>query len=670
MFGSEELRKSCSHLKRDPAGSIGSALALGFSCIFFVFCIFPSISWAVDPEALTRDGLMKKARQTGGQGKYEDAAAIYRQLIQNNAKDIEALLGLARVLSWQKKYQKSAAIYQQVRDLRPDLPDGEIGLLRLKAWQGEHVVAEERLKALLTKYPKRFDLLLLLGQVTAWQEKFEVSVNYFKKLLELYPDNMEALQGLAKTYQWMRKTDEGVQLYSKILEKDPENLEALLGIGILHSHAGNHAEAIKYLERARDLAPDRQDIHAMLGKLYSWAARLDDSIREHQKSIALSRGDISSYISLGRVYSWQKKTEESIRLYKQALEIDPENSNALVGLGRTYFYNDQWDEAEKYYRKALKFQPNDVEALQALERLKRFQAPVLVARFEYFEYKNRPDPVTGFQDTVFSDLRETLDYFYKFSSRSEVQLRLQHSDQKLFNKATGMTDFNVSANIGSVGLKQNLSKGVELQFRYDFYQYENKGNNTHNLAETTSEHAGFFILSKRSGPHYFNAAFSRELFIFPSSTGNAEVEAVNTYSASYDVSITQNLSLLLNPSWDAFSIPVSTRDDHVIRTRYILPFYKKLRLEYQFRYLSQPDQFLNSFFINFQHKIKNIFSLDAGYALTYNSLEESLEHQTTLFLAWEIAYWISWTIDARYSIETLGDNDIIQDYQTYFTLRL
>ena len=78
----------------------------------------------------------------------------------------------------------------------------------------------------------------------------------------------------------------------------------------------------------------------------------------------------------------------------------------------------------------------------------------------------------------------------------------------------------------------------------------------------------------------------------------------------------------------------------------------------------------NSFFINFQNQIKERFSFEMDYAITYNTFDESLEHLTTLFFAWQIADWISWTVDARFAIETLGDDDVTQAYQTYFRLRL
>jgi len=632
-----------------------------FPLILFLF-LAPLFAFAVD-----RDALMNEARQKSWQGNYQEAVAIYQQLTENNSEDIEAWLGLARVFSWQKKYPESQTIYKKVREIRPDLPDGEIGLLRLKAWQGNHEEAEEGLKALYSQYPRRFDILFLLGQVTAWQRKFQASIDHYKKLLELYPDNMEALQGLAKTYQWMRKTKEGIELYSKILEKDPSNLEATLGIGILYSYEAKHAEAITYLEKARDLAPDRQDIRAMLGVLYSWTARLDDAVTELQKSLALERGDISSFITLGRVYSWQKKKEESIKLYKQALEIDPDNSEALVGLGRTYFFNDQWDLAEVNYRKALKAQPNDVEAMNALEKLRLAKAPHLVTRFEYFEFRDH-DSDSGLLSSILSDFRETVEYLPKLNAKTTFQIRYQRVDQKQVDKINKVTDFNIDANIGSIGLTQKLPQDFGLRFRYDYNRFNNDGNNIFNLKDSETEHSGFFVLSKEYGRHYLTTSFARELFI-STSNGIAGVEAINTYAISYDYDLTDHFSILIVPSLDDFSTDTGLRQDHIIRPRYRLPFYDKIQLEYQFRYLSKPDTYVNSFFVNFQNQLNQNFRYEADYAISYDSLDDSLEHLTTLFLAWNITDSVSWNVDAKFSIETLEDKDITQTYQTYLKLR-
>lgn len=639
----------------------GTVAAFLFQFVLLLF-LTPIFAFAVD-----RDALMNEARQQGWQQNYPEAVAIYQQLTEKNPADIEAWLGLAQVFSWQKKYPEAQTIYNKIRDLRPDLPDGDIGLLRLQAWQGNHAEAEEGLKTLHSKYPKRFDILFLLAQVTSWQGKFQASILYYQNLLLLYPDNLEALQGLAKTYQWKRDAKEGINLFSKILEKDPNNLDATLGIGILYSHEGKHEEAIAYLEKARDLAPDRQDIRAMLGVLYSWTARLDDAVTELQKSLALERGDISSFITLGRVYSWQKKKEESIKLYKQALELDPANSEALVGLGRTYFFNDQWDLAEDYYRKALKAQPNDVEAMNALEQLKLAKAPHLVTRFDYFEFRDF-DSDTGLLDTTLRDFRETVEFLPKLNAKTSFQLRYQRVDQKQVDKLNDITDFDVDVNIGSIGLIQKLPQDFGFRFRFDINSFHNDGNNFFNLKDQETEFSGFSVLSKEFGRHYFTASFARELFI-STDNGNAGVESINTYTVSYDYDFTDHFSVLLVPSLDDFSSDTGLRQDHLIRPRYRLPFYDKVQLEYQFRYTSKPDTYENSFFVNFQNQLNDDFRYEVDYAISYDSEDESLEHLTTLFFAWDILDCLSWNVDAKFSIETLEDKDITQTYQTYLKLR-
>ncbi len=674
MLGLEELRKPCSRLKRDPAGSKGGALALAFSCIFFVFCVFPSMSWAVDPEALIRAGLMEKARQISWQGKYQEAAAIYQQLIKENPEDIEALLGLARVLSWQKKYPESVAIYQQVRELRPNLPDGEIGLLRLKAWQGEHSAAEEGLKALLVKYPERFDILFLLGQVTAWQRKFEESVAYFRKLLELYPDNVEAIKGLANTYKWMNNTNEGVKLYAKILEKDPNNVDALMGTGILYSQAGKNKEAIIYLEKAIILAPDRADVRAMLGTLYSYNAQLDDAVTELQKSVALEQGNIGTYILLGRIFRWQHKKEESIKLYQKALELDPRNTEAMVGLGRAYLNDDRWDEAEELFLRAQDIDPNNLDAKDALKQLRRFKAPEANIRYNFLESRLH-DPNRGRIDSTFIDHRGTLETFFKLSPKTTLQIRYQHAQSKQLGLSNTTTNFNVNTDTASLGLNQKLPSNFNMRFRADLSRFSNNdsANNTSNLLETENDFAGYFILTKEYRRHLLRFTLGRELFV-DANVGFSTIEDINTYSVSYDAGISKFFSTLVLLSLSDNSTFNKLKQDHAFRARYRLPKYQKIEFEYQFRYLSNPDTYRNTIGINFQNQISRNFRYEARYAFTASNsnfdFEDFNRNTVKLFVSWDINSWLAWSTDAIASVYRLnGENDYVLNLQTYLTIR-
>jgi len=635
--------------------------------LIIFLCLLSSSSWAIE-----RDTLMLKARETSWAGNYDEAITIYQQLINENPKDIEALLGLARVLSWQKKYQESSAAYQKVRELRPDIPDGEVGLLRLRAWKGEHAAAEEGLKALLSKYPERFEILFLLGQVTAWQKKFPESVEYFQRILSLYPDNMEAIKGLATTYKWMKNYKEGIKLYAKILEGEPNNVDALMGTGILLSQSGKNEEAITYLEKAKDIAPERADVRAMLGTLYSWSAQLDDAVTELQKSVALEQGNISNYIALGRIFRWQKKKDESIQLYQKALEMDPKNAEAMIGLGRVYLLDDQWDKAEELYMKALAIDPNNLDAKEALAQLKRIKSPEANLRYNFFESRLH-DPATGQISSTFIDHRETVESFFKLSPKTTIQARYQHAERRQLSLSNTSTDFNVDTETASIGLNQNLPHNFNVHFRYDLAQFsnDNPSNSTANLLKTENDYSGFFILTKRHERHLWRATLGRELFI-DSNSGFSTIEDINTYSISYDVGFSNFLSTLVVLSLDDNSTFEKLQQDHVVRARYRLPHYNKIQFEYQLRYLSDPDTYQNTIGVNFQNQLGKDVRYEASYFVTqsHNTEDNFLRNAFRLFYSWDILPWLAWSTDATVSLDHLnGDIDTIQNYQTYLTIR-
>ncbi len=632
---------------------------------WLLLCVLSPV--ALYAQEIDREAMMQQARQAGWQGDHARSESLYRELLEARPDDLEAWLGLAQVLSWQKKFSQSREIYQKVEGMRPDLPDGRIGLLRLLAWEGKHAEAEAGLKELLEQHPERFDILSLLGQVTAWQKKFPESIAYYQTLLKLYPGNLEALKGLARTYKWMENAEAGIALNQQILEKDPDNLQATLDTGILYSQVGDYENAIDYLEQARELAPERQDIRAMLGTLYSWTERLDDAVTELQKSLALERGDIAGYISLGRVYSWQKKTEESIRLYEEALKIDPQNTEALVGLGRTYLFDDQWDRAEQQYREALRIRPDDVDAQNALKRLEEIKAPEAVLRFDYFEFKDH-DPEAGRLDSVVTDFRETAEYFHKFSAHTKLQVRYQRSDLKQVDKIFNDTDYKIDTNTVSLGLTQRLPQNFGVRARYDYSRFDNDGDNFFNLKDPENGHSGYFILTKGIGKHYGTVSYARELFI-STETGDATVESIDRFSLAHDYDFTEHFSFLTVLAWSDFSTSGGLRQDYLIRPRYRLPFYEKVQLEYQLRYLSNPDEFENSFIVNFQNQILEKVRYEVDYALSFNSFDDALENLTTFFISWDISKCLSLNADARFSIETLDDQDISQSYQAYLRIK-
>ncbi len=134
--------------------------------LFLVSCFLILVSIQVYASE-NRDVLMKKARHLSWDGDYEAAITIYKQLLENNPKDIEAAIGLTTVT----------------------------------AWKGDHDKATQLFKDILKQHPTNRDALLGLGRVLFWQQKFKQSLETFDQLLAIYPDDQEAIKVKNKVLQ-------------------------------------------------------------------------------------------------------------------------------------------------------------------------------------------------------------------------------------------------------------------------------------------------------------------------------------------------------------------------------------------------------------------------------------------------------------------------------------
>jgi len=144
-----------------------------FLILVFLFLVLASTTVYASEQ---RDALMKKARQLSFDGKYEAAILIYKQLLNDNPKDIEAAIGLATVTAWSGDYYEARQLYEEVLKQQPANRDALVGLGRLLFWQRKYKQSLETLDQCLEVYPDDQEALKVRGQVLRAKE----GKRYFK----------------------------------------------------------------------------------------------------------------------------------------------------------------------------------------------------------------------------------------------------------------------------------------------------------------------------------------------------------------------------------------------------------------------------------------------------------------------------------------------------------
>ncbi len=149
----------------------------------------------------------------------EDAVAgrLYRDLLQTDPRNVDALLGLAAVASRQGNSDEAAAHYAHALEYDPKNSVAQAGLIALMS-QADPIAAESRLKSLLAQQPDAAFLHGALGGVYAEQNQWANAQQSYFQAFRLDPGNAENAFNLAVSLDQLAKPDLALEYYQRTRE--------------------------------------------------------------------------------------------------------------------------------------------------------------------------------------------------------------------------------------------------------------------------------------------------------------------------------------------------------------------------------------------------------------------------------------------------------------------
>jgi hypothetical protein len=301
--------------------------------------------------------------------------------------------------------------------------------------------------------------------------------------------------------------------------------------------------------------------------------------------------------------------------------------------------------------------------------LKKYKAPSLTLKHSYSDFRDYSPEIRS-DSTYFKENRVSLEYTHIISSRTRLFGKYEKTIQTQVDIPDGTRDFHIKGEILSAGLTHHF-EGMTVRglFDYNTFEYDKEG--SFNLADTEYGFSGYLIAFKELEEHYLSASFGRELYIGINQDEDLSKPAgLNVYTVANDYSYSDNFSLLGSFSVFQFDTPkVSYRKEYLIRPKYRLPFYEKIRLEYQYRYYTNPKEKVLSTFVSFLDSFKNGLKYRFELELRYNSLQDSLENIYSVFFSYNIGENLELVLDASLGVEGHKDEDVSRSIQTYLTWR-
>lgn len=156
----------------------------------------------------------------------------------------------AETMESQNKWEEAANIYRQILEQNPKVPNINLRHGRAILSQPETPESNERAR------------------------------QAFQRELEVDPTNASAEFWLGEMARREGKSSDAIPHYSSALQFDPNMLEAMLALGMTHNAVSQFSDAISPLEQYTRLNPEDPAGHYQLAMAYARTGRKEESVRE------------------------------------------------------------------------------------------------------------------------------------------------------------------------------------------------------------------------------------------------------------------------------------------------------------------------------------------------------------------------------------------------------
>ncbi|MFO1061486.1 MAG: tetratricopeptide repeat protein [Dongiaceae bacterium] len=230
------------------------------------------------------------AEVVAGQGRSEDAIALYKEVPQEGAFGWQARLNAA--LELDKLGQTDEAL-RQLDLLATERPDQVEPLLQraniLRSHERFAESAEAYTKALALipeAKPEHWSVYYFRGIAYERSKQWPRAEADFRKALELQPDQPLVLNYLA--YSWVEQgqhLDEALDMLKKAVAGRPNDGYIIDSLGWIYFRLGKYEDAVSNLERAVELKPQDSTINDHLGDAYWKAGRKVEARYQWQRAL-------------------------------------------------------------------------------------------------------------------------------------------------------------------------------------------------------------------------------------------------------------------------------------------------------------------------------------------------------------------------------------------------
>mgnify|MGYP000167723261 CR=1 FL=1 len=277
---------------------------------------------------------LEAAAQHVADGRFEDAARVYRHLLEEDPDDLEALQGLGRASELMERWTEAHDAYARALTVRPE--DADLATAR--------------------------------GECLRHACCLHQAVRAYEEAIRLSPDHLFAWAGLGESLRLLGRSEEAIEAFAHALTIDGSHAFALRGRAASLSALGRYVDAIPSWELALSLMPRSSFVEQGLREARAFVSRGDrdlgwpESLAEPPPVIEGDALRSVERLEWARALIRDGRLPEAVEAYRHAARLDPDRVDVRVELARAHESVSSADTALSAWEEVLELDSEHPEA--------------------------------------------------------------------------------------------------------------------------------------------------------------------------------------------------------------------------------------------------------------------------------------------------------------------
>lgn len=370
-----------------------------------------------------------RADQLMLQGKYTEAADLYKGEIGRDKKNVPATVGYGMALARQFKLdaaeenfnkalehdsmnamahagkamvmfnrltsssgtviknrdaslRNAEAEAKQALSIDPAMPEGHVTLGNIYKEQGRVDEAVNEYKEAIHLDPKYSDAYAQMGIAKLGKEQYADAVAAFKQAVSISSGNSTAHYGLGRAYYKQGLYDQALKELNTSLYQNRNSAPVHQTLGDIYAAQGNTVAAVSELQKSIAIKPENPDAYLHIADIRQGRGDLEMSIAELRSGLEMMPNNPDLHLRVADESLQLEKLDDAVKEYRTVMDANPQNAAAAKGLTRAYylkankeatgafFVSNEYESAQRMIEQAVKMNPNDMELRLAQAKLR------------------------------------------------------------------------------------------------------------------------------------------------------------------------------------------------------------------------------------------------------------------------------------------------------------